>query len=292
MTADAIVCPNCGAKVKASRPRCPRCRAVLQATPAQAFTFPPVAAKIAVALLAIVATTVLVSWLRSGEGEPVARTNPADPLSARRPKGSERSTAAGPIEGSVIPPDPDFRFPSQLSLGEDTDGDAAALERARAAVGRNPQDAEAFYEIGRALLRLGRTDEALGPLRQAMEMQPGDWRPAFMLGYASARAQRWPEAVATFRRVKSIQPNDATVSYAVALALQKLSDYGGAVQEYQNALQLDSSLAPARLGLAISLDRLGRAAEAVAAYKQALPQVPPGPDTDRIQARIDHLGGH
>jgi Flp pilus assembly protein TadD len=252
---------------------------------------PPVAAKIAVAVLISVAVASGAIWWRSEDAEPVVTRKPADPLSSRRGGLPIEPAPGGPIHGGVIPPDPDFHLPEGFSLSTGSGTDAAALQGHRAKLENNPQDFAALYESGRTLLRMGQHREATAPLRQAMELQPADPAPAFFYGYANARAQRWAEAVTAFQRVKSAQPNEPKIAYDLALALQRLNDYSRAVQEYQNALHLDATFVPARLGLAISLDRLGRSEEAVAAYRQALSGLSPGIEADRVQARISHLGG-
>lgn len=298
----SVICEACGAKVRDSHVRCPRCRAFLpkpepkvlrRATTAQKGDSEKSGApKIAAIALGLVGAVVAVVWLTQGEPAPTAAVaTPADPLAARRARGvTSPSAPQGDLQPGVIPPDPVFVLPPQLALGSG-DNDTEALARFRTAAERSPEDPQPFYDIGRALMRLGRPQEALGPLQRAIELAGDQWRFAFMHSYACALSQRWPDAVGGFRRAKSLMPNDAVTSYDLALALQKLTDYPGAVQEYNAAVQLDPSGALPRLGLAISLDRSGNAAEALAAYQQAARLLPEGADADRVNARIAKLGG-
>ena len=190
-----------------------------------------------------------------------------------------------------MPPDPVFLLSPDLPANDRSSRDAALLEQSRAALQRDPLDADALYDTGRFLIRLGRIEEALAPLRQAALMRTDRWPQAFTLAYACALGQHWPEAVAGFRRAKVLGPDDAVTSYDLALAQQKSGGYQGAAQEYAAAIALAPSAAAPRLGLAISLDRQGRAAEARAAYEQALRLMPEGPDADRVAARVRRLEG-
>ena len=67
--------------------------------------------------------------------------------------------------------------------------DAAALNACETDIEQNPQDTDALYGAGRALLRMRRPADALGPLRQVTELQPDRWAPAFAYAYACAVAQ-------------------------------------------------------------------------------------------------------
>lgn len=284
MTQGAIVCEACGAKVRSTRTRCPRCRAVL-AGPSEVRPSGP-GAKIAGGVLAVAfIATVAILWRGDGTPEPTtSSTRPTDPLRRRAEPGAPVVAAA-----ADVPPAPSFELASQLTPAPDSGDDAAALVRLQTALERDSQDVAALYNIGRVLLRLGRPREAVAPLKQALALKGDNWSYAFSYGYASALAERWPDAVSAFRAARVLMPNDAVTSYDLALSLQRVGDYAGAVQEYAAAIGLDSRAIPPRLGLAISLDRLGKAAEAVTAYEECLSLMEAGPDADRIRARVARL---
>ncbi len=290
MSGEAVVCASCGAKFKAKHARCPRCRAFVPAAPPASV---PQATSSSgrtggIVLLAF-GLAVAGLWLFDREPAPAPRATVGpvrDPLAGRRPPAAAIAKA-----DAAVPPDPAFRLSPGLPGGNE-DGDAAArLERSRLTLARDPLDADALYETGRQLVRLGRADEALVPLRQAAEMRPDRWPQAFTFAYACALRQRWPEAVASFRRARVLGPDDSVTSYDLALAYQKLADYKGAAEEYAAAIALDPSSAAPRLGLAISLDRQGKSAEARTAYGEALRLMPPGADAERIRARVSRLEG-
>ncbi len=284
MTRGAIVCAACGAKVSATRTRCPRCRAVLTAAPA-----PPSevrlsgnTAKIAAAVLAVACiATVVILW--RGESAPPISTKPAGPAAAP----TQPAKAAVP----EVPAAPLFALASELTPVPESGDDAATLADLEKALTSNPKDPATLYGIGQVHLRLKRLNAAAGPLQRAFELKRDDWSYAFSAGYAMGLASRFPDAVTAFRAARALKPTDAVTSYDLALALQRQGNHAAAAEEYTAAIGLNSAAIPPRLGLAIALDRLGKASEAVAAYEDYLQMIPAGPDADRVRARATWLRG-
>jgi Flp pilus assembly protein TadD len=235
--------------------------------------------------LAVLATAVIL-WNNRAQPESASpRVGTQDPLGQRRT--APPVTAISEPTGD-IPPEPSFAPASDADTTDGTEA-AAALERFQSAISENPSDAAALAGAGRALLALRRNQEALPPLKQAMDLQPDNASYAFSYGYAAAVAGELTEASSGFRHARRLMPRDATTSYDLALALQKLRDDAGAVQEYTSAIDLGSQGFAARLGRAIALDRLGQTRDAAAAYGDALNVMPPGPDADRVRARLARL---
>jgi tetratricopeptide (TPR) repeat protein len=287
MTQGAIVCAACGAKVRATRTRCPKCRAVLASPlPAEVRVSGP-AMKIAGGVLAVVfIAAVVILW--RGEGSPppaIPQTKPADP-SAR--------TLPGPLVGrepAEVPLAPPFELASALTPVPESTDDAAALAGLQNSLESDSQNAATLYNIGRLLLRLGRPREAVAPLKQALALKGDNWSYAFSAGYALALSEQFSEAVSAFRLARGLMPNDAATSYDLALALQRLGDYAGAAEEYVAAIRLNSGAISPKLGQATSLDRLGKVTEALAAYEECLRLMPPGPEAERVRARVERLRG-
>lgn len=74
------------------------------------------------------------------------------------------------------------------------------------AVAAYPQDATLQYELAGALLRGGRTDEAIGVLRQAMTVNPRDHQIPFLLGETLMAVGRDQEAKAPYEHFLAIAP--------------------------------------------------------------------------------------
>lgn len=286
MTKGAIICQQCGAKLRSTRARCPRCRALITGPPAPEPRLSKRATAIGGAALAMaIVATLAILWPSEKAAVPAAGVKANDPL------GERRQGVAAPVvtHAAEVPPDPPFELSSRVPAIPQSGDDEASLASFQRAIERNPQDAEALYNAGSALVRLRRPQEALPPLKQAAALQADNAAYVFAYGYASAMAEQWSDAAAAFRQARALLPDDVAASHDVALALKKLGDYPGAVQEFEAALRLNSRAVGPRLGLAISLDRLGRVADAVKAYEECLLLMPAGADADRIRARVARL---
>jgi Flp pilus assembly protein TadD len=182
--------------------------------------------------------------------------------------------------------------PSQgLPLDSQSADPATALALHRAVLEQDPQNAAALFGVGRALLVLGRTREALGPLQQAVQLRPGDWGMTFTYGRALVAADDYPSAVNAFRRARTLAPNEPASSANLAMALLRMGDRPGAAREFAAAVALDGRDPSLRLGLAISLDAAGQDSDAASAYREYLRLTPAGPEADRINARLSYLSG-
>lgn len=292
----AVICPNCGAKVRADRARCARCRAVFAAPPD-----PKVAAvlsrrlqKAAVLLVALCVLVVGVVWLR--RDPPLAAVSPTsvavDPLAARRPSVPAPALASASTAKTPAPVERPFLDPAASGGLAYAGGDyASALARYQAAVEKNPQDAESWSNLGQVLVRLNRAPEAIPALQQAIAIVPDRWAYQFNLARAFGQTSRWEDAVASYRRAQSLFPDDDVTAFNLALALEKKGDVLLAVKEYQNAIRLAPEDAAFRMALGGSLERQGNASEAAAAFKEYLRLSPSAPDADRVRAKIAQLSG-
>jgi hypothetical protein len=285
MTHDAIVCQACGAKVRASRSRCPRCRAVLVTQAPTEAHVSGAAAKIAGGVLAVaLVATVVILW-RSGDA------SPPPSAAVRPPAPAATAPTAAPAVSADVPPPPAFQLASGVTPVPESADDAAELAGLQRTLERDPQDAATMYNIGRVLLRQQKANLALAPLKQALALKADNWSYAVTAGYAYGLAGEFREAVRAFRIARGLMPSDAVTSYDLALALQRSGDFAGAVEEYGAAIRLNAEPVSARLGRAISLDRLGNATEAATGYEECLRIMPPGPEADRVRARMVRLRG-
>jgi Flp pilus assembly protein TadD len=194
-------------------------------------------------------------------------------------------------DAARLPAAPPFRPSPRLPADSQSTDAASALTAHRDTLERAPQDAAALYGVGVALLALGRAQEALTPLQESMQLRPGDWASAFTYGRALAAVEDFPGAVSAFRNAKTLAPDDAIASANLALALLRMGDRTAAAREFTSAIALDPGDPPSRLGLAISLDAAGQATDAAAAYREYLRMTSPGPEADRINARLSFLTG-
>jgi Flp pilus assembly protein TadD len=156
--------------------------------------------------------------------------------------------------------------------------------------------------LARALLNLGRTDEAKAWLDKALKFNPQNYRAWYERGFIESKTDK-AAAIADMEKAVSIQPNFASLrrdlgmlqfqqqNYAEAAKhLAKAAELGvddaplynflgiayghtnrlrQAVESYRRAIKLDPALAEAHLNLGYALQRLGDPAGAQKAYEQA-----------------------
>ncbi len=152
----------------------------------------------------------------------------------------------------------------------------AAVQAYRTALGHDPWLAAAHYNLGTALLRLGRDpDEAARHLEEAVRLQPDYVDALVNLGIVRASGGDTEAAGALFRRAVAAGPDDAN-------ALSNLGTYylqRGAFPDAAETLGRAALAAPGRADIAASLAaayfQLGNAAEA-RRYAQRALELDPG----------------
>lgn len=286
----AINCPSCGAKVRAGRAKCPRCRTrIVIADPAVAVARSRRLQWIGLSALGVAVLLAAAAWLLTPRAvAPRPAPSKTDPLAARRPAPAAADAPAAPKVETERP------FMDDDARGDESyhDGDfAGALAHYQDAVAKNPQDAEALSNLGQVLVRLGRTAEALPYFDRAIQLNPERWSYVFNRARAAGLLGRWDECIAGYRRAQQLFPDDYATTFNLALALHKTGDEAGAVDQYQKAIALAPEDASFRLALATSLDRLNRGTEAAAAYEEYLRLSPSAADADKVRARIAQLTG-
>jgi tetratricopeptide (TPR) repeat protein len=289
--ARAIICPSCGSKIRASRKKCPRCHARLAAPdPSIAVAQSRKLARAAAVLVGAFALLVIALWFMRGAAPSTAsasRIAPHDPFVNQRPKPATKADVPGTVEAEKERAFLDA--PGKGAIAYAAGNYAAALEQYRAAIERNPQDAESLSNLGQMLVRMNRTEEAIPYFQRALAILPDRWTYQFNLARALGLLGRLDESIAAYRRAQQLFPDDYVTTFNLALALHKRGDEEGAVEQYQKAIVLQPEDASFRLALATSLERLQKRAEAAAAYQEYLRLSPSGPEADKVRARIAEL---
>lgn len=145
-----------------------------------------------------------------------------------------------------------------LAFPDDLDG---ALRHLTTAVRLNPDVAESRNDLGTALQRLGRIDEAVLEYRAAIRLAPNFVRPHANLATAMLTLNRPADAAAAAREALRLQPGMIDAHGALGIALMALGDPDAAAH-----LQMVVDARPADAGahdaLAMALANIGRAADA------------------------------
>lgn len=140
----------------------------------------------------------------------------------------------------------------------------------RRALDADPGFAEAHNNLGELLLERGRAEEALVSCQQALRIRPDFAHAHQNLGRVLVRLGRVDEAVRSCRRAIAISPGFAEAHNSLGSALLGLAHSQEAIASFQRALELNPDLAEAHANLARALRSLGRLDEAVTGFRRAL----------------------
>lgn len=128
-----------------------------------------------------------------------------------------------------------------------------ALRIARRAVALAPDEPSTQYYLGTVLLlhQDGRSAEAIEPLKRALAATPG-WIDCLRnLGMAMGKSGRHEEAIEYLQAARDLQPASAGIRIGLGYAYLKVERFSSARGEFAEALRHENS-ASAQLGLAIA----------------------------------------
>jgi tetratricopeptide (TPR) repeat protein len=114
-----------------------------------------------------------------------------------------------------------------------------AIEHFQRALHIEPNLATSHASLGAALLRKGQLNDALGHLRRALEIDPKQAPALSSLGVALLEMGRPDESLAHLRKALEIDPNDSDVNYNLANTYLHMGRANEALAHYSKTLQLD-----------------------------------------------------
>jgi predicted CXXCH cytochrome family protein len=163
----------------------------------------------------------------------------------------------------------------------------AGIPRLQAEIAaRKPERPEFYSELGDALQRAGRSEEAAAAYRAALEKRPGSaflWARLAQPLRAMGRSQEPLDAM-----LKSVQadPNLPENWYTLGLLQSDLGDKKAAAESFGKSIALDPEFAESRNALGAVLLETGQIPEAEAAFRAALSIRPALPEA---HAQLAHL---
>ena len=137
-------------------------------------------------------------------------------------------------------------------MGRDADGETVL----RAALIASPQDAGLHHALGLSLVRLKRSDEALGELRRAAELDPRQARYAYVYAVALHSVGRAVEAATELKENLARHPGDRDTLLAL-ISFSRDGGDAGAALDYAEQL---ARITPEDRGLAALIAELRRQA--------------------------------
>ncbi|MFT3870129.1 MAG: tetratricopeptide repeat protein [Nibricoccus sp.] len=148
-------------------------------------------------------------------------------------------------------------YGSELALWNDT-------------VTKRPDNARAHHNLGIALLRQGRTDEALQEFQRTITLRPNHAFAHFQIGTIWLTKRQWAESVPYFEAALAADPHFLDARMNLGQALNGLGRGDEAVAQYRAVLAEDTDAHDARTSLAALLLAGGQIKEAEIALREVL----------------------
>lgn len=140
----------------------------------------------------------------------------------------------------------------------------------RVTIERNPTSWMAHNNLGYALLKAGRVDDAITQFKASMDIEPDNEAAYYDLGIALLRKGRVDEAVSQFLAALALQPDYAEAHNNLGDAMFQKGQTDEAINHYRKALQIKPDYAEAHYNLGVALLQEGQTDEAIIHFQKAV----------------------
>ena len=145
-----------------------------------------------------------------------------------------------------------------------------AIECARLALHFDPQNVMAHNNLGHALSAIGRHDAALRSHRNATELDPGSPKWHRMLATELVGQGRLEEAVKSYQEAIELDPTDASAQNSLGIAYKRMGKFEQALECFHEAINLRPDDAIAHFNCGVVCDELGQVEQALVHKRKAL----------------------
>ena len=132
----------------------------------------------------------------------------------------------------------------------------------------------AHNNLGAALVKQGRTDEAIRQFQEAIRLRPGEANARYNLALALLQRGQTDAAIRQFQEADRLMPGSAALHYNLGLALASRGQADAAIRQLREAIRLQPAYPEALGALAGALAGQGNYAEAIRSYQAALKAQP------------------
>lgn len=131
-----------------------------------------------------------------------------------------------------------------------------------------PSFAEAQYNLGVALSKLGRHEDSLVHFGKAIDLNPYFVNGYYAMGNSYLHLNRNKEAIEQYQTALELNPDDPGVHHNLGAAYSAAGDVAKAIESYQKALELDPNYMMAYQNLVSAYTRAGETEKAAEAQKK------------------------
>jgi tetratricopeptide (TPR) repeat protein len=161
----------------------------------------------------------------------------------------------------------------------------------RVALDRNPDDADALFNLGMALGERGEVAEAIELLERLVALRPGYAGGWTALGVAFSKADRWEEAIRAFTHAVANDSGDGLARLNLGAALSQRGRLEDGLDHLKAAVVLRQEDPQAWLNLAMNLEQGGNVADAETAYGRVISRDPGGLLAERAEQARNRISG-
>ncbi len=145
-----------------------------------------------------------------------------------------------------------------------------AIAQYQTALQIEPYYAESYNNLGFAFLQQGRLDEAIAEYQTALRIKPDYANAHFNLGDALVRKGNPGEGILQFQKVLKIQPDNVRANYNLGLALAQAGHLDEAIGQFRKTLEIQPNYLEARGNLGAALAQKGLTDEAIVQFQKVL----------------------
>ena len=138
------------------------------------------------------------------------------------------------------------------------------------AVRLHPGFPVARRNLGLVLLHLGRNKEAIAQSSEAIRLDPGSWDAHHELGVVLYREGQTDDAIQQYTEALRLRPAFPEAHHSLGLALNKQGKTEPAMAEFAEAVRLKPDYAEAHSNLGALLDKRGQTKDAIAHFTEAV----------------------
>ena len=148
-----------------------------------------------------------------------------------------------------------------------------------------PKDPETYLNMGLAYLQMGRAPQAVENFQKAIELNPGSPVPLYHLSRALLAMEQFDESDRVVKKALGMNPDrgmQASLHLQLGMASYMRKEDEAALREFFEALRLVPEYAVARKNAGISLGNLGRNREAIEQFELYLKDNPQDKDVQAV----------
>ena len=134
----------------------------------------------------------------------------------------------------------------------------------------NPNDAQAYYNLGTALGSLEKWEEAISCLQKVVELKPDFVEAYHNLGYICQKLEQYENAIAYYSKVIEIKQDDEQTYYWLGVCFVEKEQFNQAIACFQKVTELQPDYVDAYCYWGDALLKLGKIDEVIACLRKVI----------------------